>query len=341
MKRKLALGASLLALSIGAADAAVIVGRSAVVNTSDTEITFTFAFSQPATPIFGATTTRLDLSFALADGARNGAALGVGALPTALGTAQAGAQGDPLTTVLQSGAAQNFAGAGGDPGVVTFAAFSVNNPDPTPKNFQFLFANTPADPGAARVLSVAIAGIFVEGAPADGGSVAPSVNPALAVATLNSGQVAQGSASAGGAAVFAPFADVYPGASGQTADIDCIAPCASDTDIAFTLSPEDSFGAVTRVESGRTGPDGPVTWTYLPGPQFGVFDCGVVGCDQIGATISFKLSPRDALTFGFRFEIAAVDDVPVPAPASLGLLGVGLAALGALRRRLGGTGVRT
>ena len=61
----------------------------------------------------------------------------------------------------------------------------------------------------------------------------------------------------------------------------------------------------------------------------GIFDCGA-GCTSLEAHLHFTLSGFDQLSFSGNITV-----LPVPEPATLALLGLGLAALAVSRRRIG------
>ena len=180
------------------------------------------------------------------------------------------------------------------------------------------------------MLSVATVGTFADGDVADGGSVSLFSDPTTATRTLKRGAVTEGSAGAGAAANFQPYADVYQPDSTSINGIDCAGGCDLLETAAFTFAGMNSFGLLARTEVGRESPGGDVTWTYLPGPQLGTWDCGAAGCDAFQVAFSLRISPHDAVTFSSRFEVLPMTSVS--APDSLALLAAGLASLVALRR---------
>jgi PEP-CTERM motif len=85
-----------------------------------------------------------------------------------------------------------------------------------------------------------------------------------------------------------------------------------------------------RTEIGGSELTGPVAWTTAAFDD-SVFDCGVIGCFQMEVLVSFTLSAGDSLVIAGRFD---VEPATVPEPATLPILGLGLAVIGlAIRKR--------
>lgn len=296
-----------------------------VENLTTSDVTFAFIFGQP-TALSGPLDTRLSFGMAVGDGARNGAAVGLAFAPAIV----QGSLGNGIatSTVATAGTAQSFAGEGGTTGLVHLEQFHIQNLAAAPTNFGFIFGAPLAT--TERLLAQSTLGrTFADGEVPNGGSIDASSNPDVMQARLLSGATADTTLDVGVDTAFPPDAGVF-GPESASGLSNCDAGCdALEQEVFFQLSPLDLAGFIVRTELGGSELTGPVAWTTTAFDN-AAFDCGATGCDTMEVLISFTLSPGDALTMVGRFD---VEPAAVPEPATLAVIGLGLAGLGFARRR--------
>lgn len=320
-----------LGLLACAATAAPVVSTNALTvrNESATPLTFTFTFSVPLA-LAGMQSVSSSLAGVYADGARNGAALGIGSSNASgqmLETLLTG--GNATTTLVHSvGDADAFAGAGGVAGQVSFLPVAVKTFAASPLSFSLsAIDNTPAL-GRQR-MNVAVGAATADGA-TDGVSLNPSAGLNLAdfivrrtpsadvVLSLNA---ASNGATPHGALLTSAATEVECGSVPSQCD-------ATEMQTHFTLSGgNDAAALLLRQELGGDDLIGTVMDSYDAVLFSSLFDCDLIGgCSAVQQRLSFTLSPGDAFAVTLRVQ---VDDVAVevPVPGSLTLLTLGLAAL--------------
>lgn len=320
-----------LTLLASAAMAVPVVGSNAISarNVSTSPLTFTYTFSVPLA-LTGLQSVSSSLAGVYADGARNGAALGIGSSNLSgqmLETLLTG--GNATTTLVHSiGDAASFAGAGGVAGQVRILPVAVETFTASPVSFTVIDPdNTPVQ-GRQRLNGA------VGVATADGATDGVSVNP-------NAGQNL-----ADFIARRIPFADVVLPANASSngatphgvllssvaTEVDCGSGSSlcdgTEMQTHFTLSGGSDVAALLlRLELGGDDLVGTVMDSYDAVSVTSLFDCNLIGgCSTVQQRLSFTLSPGDEVAMTLRVQ---VDDaaVEVPVPASLPLVAMGLAAL--------------
>lgn len=321
-----------VSLLASAAMAAPVVNTNAVEvrNLSATPVTFTFTFTVPLA-LSGMQSVTSSLAGVYADGARNGAAVGVGSSNASGRMLETSLSGGNATTSLVHGVgvADSFAGAGGAAGQVSFLPVTAKAFTASPVSVALSANNGTSVLGRQRMFAA------VGAATADGGTDGVSLNPSagqnladfIARRTPSADVDLPLNASSNSAT---PHGALLT--SGAT-EVDCgIFPSQCDgtqMQTHFTLSGDnDATAMLLRQELGGDDLLGTVMDSYDAALFTSLFDCDLVGgCLAVQQRVSFTVSPGDAFALTLRVQIDDVTAAEVPVPGSLPLVALGLAAM--------------
>lgn len=294
--------------------------------------TFGITFGAPLAGVTGPVQVTTYVIGVYADGARDGASVGLALNPT-VATGKLSPGGGSPQAVTGAGGPSALSAAGGTGGQVQFGAVSVSDAG-TPSSFGFVLGQPMVVSGRQLAQSHVAAVVMDLGG--DGAAATGDHPGGEVAASAFAGRPPHNLAGSGFSA---------SGLTGTMLDtdaalVDCGASPSCDL-ATITLmiglsGGGDSLAMLARHEVGGDELLAPVMAEYALASHSAQFDCGAAGCDFHTVDLSFTGSGGNDL-FGFivRQEIHAVGE-PVPAPASLLLAGAALAILAVGRRRRGG-----
>lgn len=115
-----------------------------------------------------------------------------------------------------------------------------------------------------------------------------------------------------------------------TVDFTNVGPFFFTTDVSFTVTGDDEAGVTGSVDVFRNGMLLGLADIVTDGDLFSLHTVDLSGFGEIGRLVINSVDPAGFVYDNFRYNILVVD--PIPAPAALGLFGLGVLALGARRR---------